>query len=373
MEDQEVEKLLERYISGTATDNEIAYVETWYLKAPIPEAKIADTQIIEDQRESLDKIIQQIPSRKHKLWPTIAAVAAVAVIIFSAGLFYSNNNHKKDLTVTLNKIVPGSIGATLTLSNGKKVTLNALPSGEVANQLGLSINKTADGQLVYEKSGIKNSTEADGTTNTLSTDNGQTYMIVLPDKSKVWLNAASSLTYSLTLNDNGFRKVKLNGEAYFEIAKDKNHPFIVSTENQEIKVLGTHFNVNSYKDEEAIKTTLLEGSVQVSIPKSNITDILKPGQQSVLQNNSLRVVAAKTDEAIAWKNGYFQFNESHLRSIMREISRWYDIDIVYEGKVEDALFYVKIPRNLSLTEVMKILEINGINFKIEGRKLIVKS
>ena len=169
----------------------------------------------------------------------------------------------------------------------------------------------------------------------------------------------------------------MSGEAYFEVAKDKNHPFVVITDKQEVEVLGTHFNVNSYADEGPIKTTLLEGSVKVTtsgktsaINSENV--ILKPGQQSVLQNNSLNVYNIDTEEAIAWKNGYFQFNEADMGSIMRQLARWYNIDIVFDNKPSNDLFHFKVPRNLNLSEVLNILEINGINLKKEGENAYCK-
>ena len=375
MEDQEVKQILEKYISGMATKDERAYVESWYLKIIPSEAELLDAQLVTDQKESLDKLMLQIEPRKYKIWPKIAIAAAVATIVFTAGLFYYNNSYKKEMpnTSRAGNINPGSTGATLTLANGRKVKLNDVADGEIARQLSVSVRKNGAGQLVYQSDPSASADGGSTTMNTLTTANGQTYMLTLPDQSKVWMNAASSLTYSVALTDHGVRKVKLDGEAYFEIHKDKHHPFIVVTDKQEVKVLGTHFNVNSYADERITKTTLLEGSVQVSVLKSNLTSMLKPGEQAVLKNNSINVSTVEADEAVAWKNGYFQFNESNLSSIMRQISRWYNIDVVFEGKSPDDLFHVKIPRNLSLQEVLKIFEMNGINFKIEGRRLIVKS
>lgn len=196
----------------------------------------------------------------------------------------------------------------------------------------------------------------------------------LPDGSKVWLNAASRITYATSLNERGERLVKLeSGEAYFEVMKDKKHPFIVKTSLQEVQVLGTHFNINTYADELNTKTTLLEGSVRIhSVKGQNV--ILKPGQQSILSANVWKVANVSTDEIIAWKNGLFTFNETDIPTIMRQISRWYDVDVEYSGNVPTDLISGGIARSSKISTVMKMLEMVNIHYQIvqEGsRKKII--
>lgn len=306
------------------------------------------------------------------------AAAALAFITVSAGLYlYSLNTHddskKQKDAVYVNSIPAATNKATLTLANGSTINLDKASKGEIAEQSGLIVTKTGDGKLVYEISKV--SVAAAGF-NTITTPRGGLYQVNLPDGTMVWLNAASSLKYPAVFNGQE-RKVELSGEAYFEVAKKK-IPFLVKTARQEVAVLGTHFNINAYADEVKTKTTLFEGAVRVSLTekqaiKSVNTQVLAPGQQSTVENNRLNVNAVDLEEALAWKNGYFQFNEENLVNIMKQLSRWYDIDVVFEGKPSQELFLLKIPRRLALSDVLKILATNGINFKIEGRTLIVKS
>ncbi|RQO74799.1 hypothetical protein DBR43_05290 [Pedobacter sp. KBW06] len=334
--------------------------------------------------EKANHILDHILSHHHHQpvvrkisWYRYAA-AGLAFVTVSAGLYLYSLNHHSDLkkqqdAVYVSSIPAASNKATLTLANGSTINLDKASKGEIAEQSGLTVTKTGDGKLVYEIS--KTSVAAAGF-NTITTPRGGLYQVNLPDGTMVWLNAASSLKYPAVFNGQE-RKVELSGEAYFEVAKKK-IPFLVKTALQEVAVLGTHFNINAYADEVKTKTTLFEGSVRVSLAekqalKSVNTQVLVPGQQSTVENNRLNVNAVDLDEALAWKNGYFQFNEENLVNIMKQLSRWYDIDVVFEGKPSQELFLLKIPRRLALSDVLKILATNGINFKIEGRTLIVKS
>jgi ferric-dicitrate binding protein FerR (iron transport regulator) len=194
--------------------------------------------------------------------------------------------------------------------------------------------------------------------------------VVLPDGSKVFLNAASSLTYPISFVALRERRVELKGEAYFEVAKDKNHPFIVKTQNQEIKVLGTHFNINSYADEPLTKTTLVEGSVLVKA--SGIQQILKPGSQAINGYDGLRIVEANMDEVLAWKNGYFMFDSESIESVMRKISRWYNIDVAFKGNVSKDKFGGTVSRFANVSQVLRKLEYtNKVHFIIEEGRITV--
>ena len=310
------------------------------------------------------------PDRSRRLWYQAAAVAAVGLML--GGLLYFNhqsiNKPSADLQVVYtNDIAPGKMGATLTLASGKKIDLSAAASGVIADQEGVSISKTADGKLVYS---IKDTKSKIQEFNTLSTVNGQQYEVILPDGSKIWLNAASTITYPANFAKLNKRKVELIGEAYFEVAKDKSRPFIVRTDRQEVEVLGTHFNVNSYGNENAIKTTLLEGSVRVSDSKSQ--KVLLPGQQSLLTDDVLRVDKVDVDQAVAWKNGDFIFKDEEFNSILRQIARWYNVEIENDINKPDLRLSGTISKSKNLSTVLKALEVTGgIKFKIEGKRVTV--
>lgn len=327
--------------------------------------------------DAKDRIFQAIVrERKAKmpklvrLWPRIAVAVALATIIFGALLFYYPGIHQKqpDQLVYKNDVAPGISGATLTLSNGKKIRLSDTQNGEVAKEAGVVITKSANGEVVYEVKG--NSAEL-GKLNTLSTAMGETYKLRLPDGSYVWLNSASSLTYSSRLVENGKRMVKLQGEGYFEIAKDKSHPFVVATDKQNVEVLGTHFNINSYSNEAIVATTLLEGSV--SVISGNLRQVIKPGEQAVNNGNSLKVIEVSPESVIDWKNGDFNLDELDFRVAMRKIARWYNVDVVYEASVpEDIKSGGWISRSRSLSAVLRHIESSGqVRFKVEGRKVYV--
>jgi transmembrane sensor len=302
-------------------------------------------------------------------------IAAAVLLVLSTVtyLYISQNKTKEHLTVQrqAEAINPGGNKAVLTLADGSEISLTDAGNGELAKQAGITITKAADGQLVYELAGgLAGQNEM--AYNTISTPAGGQYQINLPDGSRVWLNAESSLRYPTVFNATE-RKVELKGEAYFEIAKNEAKPFFVSTNGagkaQEVKVLGTHFNINSYVNEEATKTTLLEGSVKVT--SGMLTKTLRPGQQSVLASN-LQVFDVDAISAVDWKDGNFNFNDESIYSIMRKLARWYNIEVVYQGNVTNVDFGAEISRDKKLAEVLKVLErAGGINFKIEGRRVTV--
>lgn len=305
-----------------------------------------------------------------KLWPRIAA-AVVILITVGLGItlyFYGLKQQTEIKSAYVNDIAPGRVGATLTLANGKKIRLADAANGELAIEAGIGVTKTADGQLVYQ---IKESSNEKGRINTLSTAKGETYMLILPDKSKVWLNAASTLTYANNLIEHGIRRVKLEGEGYFEVAKDKAHPFIVKTSKQEVEVLGTHFNINTYSSESNVRTTLLEGSVKIS--SSNKSKILKPNEQAVLTGDgNIKISEADAAVAVAWKNNQFMFDSENIQTVMRMVERWYDVDVEYVGDITDEKFWGGVSRFDNVSKVLLSLESTGkVHFKIEGRKIYV--
>ncbi|RFS21774.1 FecR family protein [Chitinophaga silvatica] len=299
-----------------------------------------------------------------------AAVAAIALILIVCRIYliHPTPPQAKSEQPAKQDIAPGNMGATLTLANGKTIRLGDTQNGEIAKEAGIVVRKTADGQLEYD---LQNSNTNEHTLNTLSTSRGETYAVILPDHSKVWLNAASKLTYSSQLLENGLRKVKLDGEAYFEITKDAAHPFIVETREQTLKVLGTNFNINSYADEAKTSTTLLEGSVAIQYGTENNV-ILKPNEQAILINQKITVKNVDVTDVTAWKNGLFVFNNESLESIMRKVSRWYNVEIVYQGNLPALQFTGALSRSKNLSTLVGILEAPGdIHCKIDGRKIII--
>jgi len=319
--------------------------------------------------------VRVMPQKKvfRMEWRLQIAVA-VAIIFIAAGLFFFMGKDKtpqQPLQALAVEITPGKQGATLTLANGKKIRLNDVSTGEIAEEAGISVTKSANGQLIYE---IKGSAGDPGKTNTLTTAKGETYMLMLPDKSKVWLNAASSLTYATVLNKEGKRWVRLEGEAYFEIAKDPVLPFAVESGGQVIEVLGTHFNVNSYQDEAVVKTTLMEGSINVGIKGTDKITRLKPGQQSSLTNGAMRVETVDVDEAVAWQKGYFQFDGKTLETSLLEISRWYNVDIEYkDNSLRTRRLAGSISKYENVNKILKVMQLAGaLNFRVDGRKVVVE-
>ncbi|HET9280085.1 MAG TPA: FecR family protein, partial [Flavitalea sp.] len=263
-------------------------------------------------------------------------------------------------------VAPGGDKAILTLADGSTVVLDDAQNGTLAQQGSSKIIKL-DGKLVYDPAN-KNSREV--VYNTITTPNGGQYQLELPDGSLVWLNATSSIHFPTSFVGKE-RRVEITGEAYFEIAKNRDMPFIVTVNNAEVQVLGTHFNVNAYNDEENVKTTLLEGSVKF-VSGDNI-NMLKPGQQSQLANNGLIKVVNNVDveEVVAWKNGMFDFENAGIETVMRQLSRWYDVDVEYNGKTDD-LFIAEMRRNIKLSDALKALELTGkVKFDIQGKKIIV--
>jgi transmembrane sensor len=369
----DINKLLEKYRQGNCTDEERALVESWYLhyeEDNLPEiSDAAKEQQLQDVWELLP-IHQQTPVKRINAWPRMAAAAVLLIAASICFYFYSQKNTNTSTTNANNQahaIVPGGNKAVLTLANGSKITLTGAHNGLINTQAGVKIVKKADGQLVYD---AKNSADAaDHSYNTIETPRGGQYQVVLPDGSKVWLNAATTLRYPANFAGLKERHVELNGEAYFEVAHNADCPFTVTAGNQQIKVLGTHFNIMAYNDEGMVKTTLLQGSVRLT--SGAVSGLLKPGEQGSFPDNSLFVVPANVDEITAWKNGMFVFNNTDMYALMRQLSRWYDVNVEYEPGVKSDVFFGKIERSSGLNKVLKILELGGVHFRVEGRKLIV--
>ncbi|SDK65295.1 FecR family protein [Pedobacter sp. ok626] len=301
-----------------------------------------------------------------KLWPRIAGVAAaVAVLAICVYFFVAPDRSKNQIEYAKDHvdIQPGRKGATITLGNGKVIRLSELQSGvsvgadRLAYADGTSVDKGADVEL-------KNQTL------TASTANGQTYTFTLSDGTKVWLNAGSKISFAQQFI-NTTRDVLVEGEAYFEVAKDKHHPFIVRTKGQQIEVLGTHFNVNSYHDEPGTATTLLEGSVKISA--GNVQKIIKPGEQAINRSGMIAVREIDVENYVDWKNGDFNLNHIEFKTAMRKIARWYDMEIIYDASVPDNMESGGwISRDKPLSTVLKSIESSGlVKFKVTGKKIYV--
>lgn len=309
----------------------------------------------------------------HRSWMRVAA--AVLIVVFAGGFFYltRSNQHKEPTNVAkIEKaapILPGSDKAILTMSDGRTIELDNIKNGAFTEAGNAKIQKQG-ALLIYNLAGAANN-GARVEYNTLSTPRGGQYQVVLNDGTKVWLNAASSLRFP-TMFTGKEREVELTGEAYFEVAKNKSMPFHVKVNGMQVNVLGTHFNINAYSEEPAMKTSLLEGSVQVV--NGSFTNKLKPGEQGIVthKNSSIDVRIADMDAVMAWKNGLFEFQGADIATIMRQLSRWYDVDIVFAGTAPSRRFEGKISRNAQLADVLKILELSNIKFTVEGKKIIVQ-
>lgn len=377
MEESKLKELLERYRAGESTPEDMAFLESWYLSHNQDSNYLMkDEERIEDV-DSVWALIQpdQVSLKKINLWYRVAA-AAVILIFFSIGgyFFVDHKNQVQINTIVKKDILPGANKATLTLADGKKIILGDAITGQLANQAGVTVAKTPKGELVYTVRAVNKKALRPSQFNELETSRGEQYQVVLPDGSHVWLNAASSLKYPVAFGGKE-RVVELTGEAYFEVAHNRAMPFKVKTQVQEVEVLGTHFNVNAYTDEKATSTTLMEGSVKVTSVADHKNTIIKPGQESVINGFEIRVREVDTDEAIAWKNGYFLFNNENLGSIMRKISRWYNVDVEYEkGAPISKVFSGTVSKYKNVSEVIRTLELtNEVHFKIDNNKIIVSN
>ena len=335
---------------------------------------------------SISDTITKVPVKR--LFFGFRIAAAFLILIGLSTLFYwmlntrykSNQITKITQSKKVEDINPAKDIAILTLANKSRIKLDETYSGEIAVESGISIVKTSNGDLVYKIKNVeKNKNNSEEKYNTITTPKGGKFNVVLPDGSLVMLNAASSLTYPIYFKKNE-RTVHFKGAAYFEIAKvfGKNHkriPFFVHSKDQIVEVLGTHFNINSYDNEEYVKTTLLEGSVKIIKAKSgHATKFLIPGQQSLTKiGTETKIIKADVQQTIAWKDGYFMFKNSNIKEIANELERWYDVEIEYSENIAFDNITGYISRNVKISNVLKMLELSGfLNYEIKGRKILLK-
>lgn len=373
MDADKVKEILKRYNEGICSDEEKEWIESWYLKQLdlSQDQEIPKADLHTAKQDIWRNIIheREIRPARSRLYPKIAVAAS---ILFAIGItFFLNkpiNAYLKGTKEQIGrvKIVPGGDKAYLTLSDGQKINLTNIKQGESIEQPGMRITKTTEGQLVYV---IENTAASGAGYNTIETPVGGQFQLHLPDGTKVWLNASSSLKYPVNFLAKE-RKVELRGEGYFEVEPDKKRPFKVLSQSQIVEVLGTHFNINTYSDEPSVKTTLVEGSVKIS--SNHISKILKPGEQSSINLSDMKISTVDVDQAVAWHNGDFAFEGTELKAIMRQVSRWYDVEVVYDGNIGEVKFGGSISRSKNISEVLKVLEMTeGVSFRLEGRRVLV--
>jgi len=390
-----VSALYKRWSDQPLSAREADLIEQWLSASPDNERlleEIADADVFRQNMMQFKSIEPEViwdkvmklrksvsgeikPARKFRYLRTAwLRYAAAAVVAFAVSVYFwmsvdkNEMNARRDNTIPVAaEVVPGSDKAILTLGSGKKIELD--PSSQQTITDGDLLIRNDRGMLTYEKTDVVSY-------NTIATPRGGQYRLVLPDGTLVWLNAASSITYP-TVFSGGQREIAMTGEGYFEVAKDLKKPFRVNIRSElSVEVLGTHFNINSYTDESNIRTSLLEGSVKV-VYNGN-SKVLARGQQALIDRaadsiNSIKVVSnIDLDAVVAWKNGYFSFRNADMYTIMRQISRWYDVEVVYEGEATDRRFRGKISRRARLPEVLEILEESKVHFRMDGRKIIVQ-
>jgi len=382
MTEREVKLLLAKYNSGNATSQEKNLLEMWYYN----EFKNRDFDTEGLDLDNLKSEIWHGTLQKSRLihrkstgrYRRLYAVAAATVVLVSVGIYLYhisdtpvNRYTVAELTDPAVDIKPGGNRATLTLADGRVIDLRDDKKGVIINTSSLTYNDGTE---------IAKSEDTRGANHTITTPKGGQYRIVLPDGSRVWLNAASTLKYPSQF-DSKERSVELIGEAYFEIEKSKladgktAKPFIVKSETQNVEVLGTHFNINAYADDPLTTTTLLEGSVNVL--STGRPTMLIPGQQSVVQSGvKTKILSADIDKAIGWKNGEFIFYNERIEKVMKDIARWYDVEVIYQDDVKDKMMWGSVSKFENISKVLKMIELTGVvRFDIQiqegGRRVYV--
>jgi transmembrane sensor len=367
MDEQEITSLLLKYSNGLCTPEECALVETWYLNQKERPLNFTIEELAQDLVEVEAKLKSHAQAPKIFHWHRAAAAAAILLFLSFGGYFLWQKPTRTQLVLLRkNDVAPAAHVATLTLSNGKQIRLLKSLNGKLAQQGSTEVNITTDSTLAYS---AKAGSMAELEYNTLSTIRGQSspYILILSDGTKVWLNAESSITFPVAFVGKE-RLVKITGEAYFEVVHNSAKPFRVAYNNILLEDLGTHFNINAYADEPFILTTLLEGSAEIR--KKNTSIILKPGQQALSPQNvgNMKIKNTDTEESVAWKNGYFLFDNESLESVMRKISRWYNVSVVYpKGNKVIANYWGSMSRESDISFVLKKLEAtNNVHFEIKN-------
>jgi len=377
MGNERAEELIRKYLEGTATPEEEALLESWYIAAAQSQPDMpGEPDYPKIGREILEPLLAGKPDQPTRrspirLWPRVAAAAAV-IIAFSVGSFLIFHKRPAEpvaqIQQPLNDILPAGTKATLSLPGGRNISLDSVTNGTRATQGNVTAN-SLNGQLIYVVSPSDRPATA---YNTLTTAPGEHYSLVLPDGTKVWLNAGSSITYPIAFNG-AQRKVTVTGELYFEIAHNLAQPFRIGVKDQLVEDIGTHLNINAYDDEPTVKTTLIEGSIKIGRGSKSVT--LRPGQQASMgpKDSSFQVKSVDANAATAWQNGYFYFDHADITTVMREFARWYNVKVVYKGDLPKQTFKGKVYRNINASEALSILSYFGAHFHIDGRTITVSS
>ncbi|PTS97328.1 hypothetical protein DBR11_17410 [Pedobacter sp. HMWF019] len=374
-----------KWLSGSISEKEKIDFDAWYNSFDDTRMDVYGEESESELENRLQAyILHNITKEDVKVkktdwyfWYKAVAAAVIFISLFSVLFFYFNKGNKSSRFAKSSEIIsPGGNKAVLTLANGQKISLTDALNGKIANQAGISIIKTRDGQLIYNMRPKDDVPGAADAFNTIETPKGGQYQILLPDGTRVYLNAASSLTYPASFEAKKDRVVTLTGEAYFEVAKDRARPFKVFAlplprpnvgRNQIVEVFGTHFNINAYADEPNVKTTLVEGAVSV-----NYKYKLTPNHQSVFDGKTMRIVSVDTGVETAWKNGDFDFQDQDLSSVLRMISRWYDVEFELRLNTENLHFSGQVSRSKDISAVIKMMELTGdVKCKVEGRRIIM--
>ncbi|SMC68944.1 FecR family protein [Pedobacter africanus] len=374
MNKEQAKAIIERYNLGQASAREKAWLDNWYLQESKKHEFSAKELNFLGLKEEIWQATKELsglatrPAPKRlRLWPGFAA--AIALIVFGLYFYIEASKPRLRDMAKASHIVPGMNKATITLANGKVIALSEAKNGVV---VGEDLKYDDGSPLSGLQPSLPRGARGDNAVLALTTPRGGTYQITLSDGTKVWLNAASSLHYPAVFNG-AERKVQLKGEAYFEVAKNPKAPFRVESNGQVTEVLGTHFNINAYQDEPGTTTTLLEGSVRVLKPNSDREVLLKPGQQaSPAANGGFKVSKVNPEQYVAWKDGKFIFANANIESIMRQVARWYNVEIEYKGSPSKEKFGGRTSRFANIAELLEILELTDhVQFKIEGRRIIV--
>lgn len=385
---QSIQHIIKRYIKGKANKHEkkqlfsfYKYIESQEKEKEWDEVKHGNREIQEyNLWKKIDVKVtdhdQRMLERTFRPLRRILSIAAsMAIAVLGAIYLFVYQSGEKIEATNISVVQPGSDKAILLLANGLTVNLDSMDTRNISFATGATILMKEKGALDYTNTNqINHIMEM----NTIIVPRGGKFKVTLSDGTSVWLNSSSSITYPVRFFGNE-RRVKLTGEAYFEVAKQTKEgtktervPFIVETAKQQVEVLGTIFNINAYTDEQDIKTTLIEGSVKISAESIYDSKTLKPGQQSILNNGRITIQEADIAQSIAWKRGDFTFDAMPLEQIMRQISRWYDVEIIYKGNIDQTRLGGSISRSKDIQEVLDVLKLTGIHFNLKGRRIMIK-
>jgi transmembrane sensor len=386
MTEDHLVSLIIRQLSGKLEPGEVQELAKWADEDPVNNEflkRFATEALLKSEIEQWKRIDPAVGYRKWQLfrharkssrmrqitaWSVAASVLIATALIWLTRKAVPVDVPARSTLASGSSVLPGRNTAILVLSNGREIMLDSASKGELTTQGGAKLIKLDSGSLSYSTNGTAGETEV--AYNTLVTPRSGQYLVVLPDGSRVWMNNVSKLRYPTSFPGKE-RRVELTGEAYFEIAKVRDKPFIVKLKDEEVQVLGTSFNINAYEDETVTLTTLLTGAVRVRAGHSAV--VLRPDEQALRsENGSLTVLRnIPSEDIVSWKKGFFYFGKAPLTEIMRQLARWYDIDVKYAGNVPDLEFEGKIDRSLPLDELLKFLNRNQVKFRLEGRTVIV--